>query len=257
MSSRALGVLMDDGSPTLSASSAGDAGLSGLLAKMKGDYDVVKSRLGFNNPETNGTTFSLRREYFRISEGPEGDLAWQQRLELLVSKNLLGEADVAAHAMQFGGDVVAAQPGFLITFPSTIEDGRNFSGLDYQALDSNYTSTNFATKIHSTGVVFEGYQGIAPCLICQGGPGAGEDHPDHNHNDDLEATPYVYLIPSGLDTMRTPPLGGALGLKQQLEARHPGQRSSCRRARGHCPLHLQREGHQTPPQDLLLFRKLR
>jgi hypothetical protein len=213
ISSRALGVLSDDGSPTLAASSAGDAGLSGLLAKMKGDYDVVKGRLGFNNPETNGTTFSLRREYFRIPEGPEGDLAWQQKLESLVSKNLLSDADIAAHAMQLGGEDVAAQPGFLITFPTTIEDGRNFFGLDYQALDSNYTPTNFATKIHSAGVVFDGYQGMAPCLICQGGPGDGEDHPDHNHDDDLGATPYVYLIPSGLDTMRTPPLGDGQGLR--------------------------------------------
>ena len=213
VSARALGILNDDGTPTISASSVGDAGLSGLLAKMKADYDVVKGRLGFNNPETNGTTFSLRREYFRIPEGPEGDLAWQQKLESLVTKNLLSDADIAAHAMQLGGEDVAAQPGFLITFPTTIEDGRNFFGLDYQALDSNYTSTNFATKIHSAGVVFDGYQGMAPCLICQGGPGDGEDHPDHNHDDDLGATPYVYLIPSGLDTMRTPPLGDGQGLR--------------------------------------------
>jgi hypothetical protein len=213
VSARALGIIGDDGLPTISASSVGDAGLSGLLAKMKGDYDVVKGRLGFNNPETNGTTFSLRREYFRIPNGPEGDLAWQQKLESLVTKNLLSDADIAAHAMQLGGQDVAAQPGFLITFPTTIEDGRNFFGLDYQALDSNYTPTNFATKIHSAGVVFEGYQGMAPCLICQGGPGDGEDHPDHNHDDDLGATPYVYLIPSGLDTMRTPPLGDGQGLR--------------------------------------------
>jgi len=213
ISSRALGVLDADGQPMLSASANGDPGLSGLLAKLKGDYDVVKGRLGFNNPETNGTTFSLRREYFRIPEGPEGDIAWQQKLEGLVTKNLLTDADIAAHAMQLGGAEASAQPGFLITFPTTIVDGRNFFGLDYQALDSNYTSTNFATKIHSAGVVFDGYQGMAPCLICQGGPGEGEDHPDHNHDDDLGATPYVYLIPSGLDTMRTPPLGDGAGLR--------------------------------------------
>ncbi len=211
ISSRALGVVGPDGQPMLSASANGDPGLSGLLAKMKADYDVVKGRLGFNNPETNGTTFSLRREYFRIPDGPEGDLAWQQKLESLVTKNLLSDADIAAHAMQLGGEDVAAQPGFLITFPTTIEDGRNFFGLDYQALDSNYTSTNFATKIHSAGVVFDGYQGMAPCLICQGG--AGENDPDHNHDDDLGATPYVYLIPSGLDTMRTPPLGDGQTLR--------------------------------------------
>lgn len=203
ISSRALGILDEDGQPTLSASANGDPGLSGLLAKMKGDYDVVKGRLGFNNPETNGTTFSLRREYFRIPDGPEGDMAWQQKLETLVTKNLLTDADIAAHAMQLGGAEASAQPGFLINFPSTIEAGRNFFGKDLAPGDSDFSTTSFATKISSLGVVFEDYQGMTPCLVCADGGG----DPTHNHDDALSATPDVFLIPTGLDTMRTPPLG--------------------------------------------------
>jgi hypothetical protein len=207
ISSRALGVVGPGGQPALSASSSGDPGLSGLLAKLKGDYDVVKGRLGFNNPETNGTTFSLRREYFRIPDGPEGDIAWQQKLESLVTKNLLIDADIAAHAMQLAGD--AAQPGFLIEFPTAIVAGRNFFGKDLIAGDNDFSTTNFATKISSVGVVLEGYQGMVPCLICQGGGG----DPTHNHDDALSATPDLYLIPTGLDTMRTPPLGDGQAIR--------------------------------------------
>ncbi|MEN9019813.1 MAG: hypothetical protein ABF370_04805, partial [Verrucomicrobiales bacterium] len=205
ISSRALGVVGPNGEPTLSASATGDAGLSGLLAKLKGDYDVVKGRLGFNNPESNGTTFSLRRELFRIPDTPDGDTAWQQALEGLVTTDLLTDADIATHAMQLGGTDVSSQPGFLLSFRSVIEDGKNFFGKDLLAGDSTYTTSNFATKISSLGVVFEGYHGMAPCPICLQG---------HDHADALSATPYVYLIPAGLDSMRTPPLGDGSPLRE-------------------------------------------
>ena len=197
--SRALGILDENGHPTVSASATGDPGLSGLLAKLKSDFDVVKGRLGFNNPETNGTTVSLRREYFRIPDGTEGDVAWRQKLESFVKNDLLIDADIAAHAIQLGGAEAVQQPGFLLSFPSAIEDGRNFFGLDLRPGDSTFTTTHFATKVHSLGVVFDNYRGMSPCLICQNGPG----DPTHNHDDALSATPYVYLIPTGLDTMRT------------------------------------------------------
>jgi len=208
----AFGVFDASGNPTLSASANGDPGLSGLLAKLKGDYDVVKGRLGFNNPETNGTTFSLRREYFRIPDGPEGDIAWKHKLEALVTTNLLADADIASHAMQLGGVEASSQPGFIVTFPTVIEAGKNFFGKSLMAGDGHFTTTNFATKVNSMGVVFKGYQGMRPCLICQGGGGG----PSHNHDDALSATPHVYLIPTGIDTMRTPPLGDGSGLRSWM-----------------------------------------
>ncbi len=207
ISSRAIGVLDGNGQPTHSASVNGDPGLSGLLAKLKGDYDVVKGRLGFNNPETNGTTFSLRRELFRIPDTSAADVAWQQRLESFVTTDLLHDADIAAHALQLDG--AESQPGFLIPFQTVIEDGRNFFGLDLMAEDSAFTSSNFATKISSVGVVFEGYEGMAPCFVCDAGF-------FHLHADGLSATPYVYLIPAGIDSMRTPPLGEGRALRHWL-----------------------------------------
>lgn len=206
ISSRALGVVGPDGQPTLSASSTGDAGLSGLLAKLKADYDVVKGRLGFNNPESNGTTFSLRRELFRIPETADGDIAWQQVLEGLVEVDLLRDATIATHAMQLGGNEASPQPGFLVEFPTLIEDGKNFFGKTLAAGDSTFTTSNFATKISSLGIVFDGYHGMAPCPICL----------QADHGDALSATPYVYLIPAGDDTMRTPPLGDGQALRNWM-----------------------------------------
>lgn len=207
--SRALGII-ENGVPQLSASANGDPGLAGLLAKLKQDYDVVQTRLGFNNPETNGTTFSLRREFFRIPDGPEGDIAWQQQLEALVKNDLLADADVAIHALQLGDGDAAPQPGMVLEFPTTIEAGKNFFGKELLAGDSRFTPTSFATKIHSFGVVFDGYQGMRPCQVCANGPG----EETHNHDDALSATPYVHLLPTGLDTMRVPQLGNTEALRR-------------------------------------------
>ncbi len=88
IASRAIGVVVD-GDPQFAGSQTGDPGLSGLLAKLDNDYSVVESRLGFNNPDTYGTTFSLRNELFRILSTTEGDDAWQEILEGSVVDNLL------------------------------------------------------------------------------------------------------------------------------------------------------------------------
>jgi hypothetical protein len=48
--SRALGVVRD-GEPQYAGSTTGDPGLSSALAEMKADWDVVRGRLGFNNPD--------------------------------------------------------------------------------------------------------------------------------------------------------------------------------------------------------------
>src|SRR5262249_23520874 len=65
ISSRALGVVVN-GQPQFAGSDTGDPGLSSALAEMKSDWDVLKSRLGFNNPDGYGTIVSLRTENFRI-----------------------------------------------------------------------------------------------------------------------------------------------------------------------------------------------
>ena len=63
--------------------------------------------------------------------------------------------------------------------------------------------SNFATKIAASGVVFKDYIGMDPYTI--GTPGASG--PASSDPDGLSATPYVYLIPAGIDYMLAPPLG--------------------------------------------------
>ena len=203
--SRALGLLNDAGEPTFAASEQGDPGLSGFLARMKTDWDVVKGRLGFNNPDVYGTTFSLRSELFRLPNDTSGDRQWKELLAQLTISNLLENADIAAHALQVDTADGTPVAGIVIEFPTEIATGLNFFGQPLASGDHRFTESNFATKIHSAGVVFEGYDGMDACHLCSSGA-AEHQLADHGPNA-LSATPHVYLIPVGTDAMRTPPLG--------------------------------------------------
>ena len=201
VASRALGVI-ENGRPQFAGSQTGDPGLSGLLAKLEGDFSIVESRLGFNNPDTYGTTFSLRREFFRILETADGDEAWREVLESHIVDNLLEEEDFATFALAGGDPDGLPVPGILIAFGTEINDGKNLFGLPIASGDSFFSPSSFATKIFSSGVVFEGYRGMNLDGIL--GDGSGGDLPG---TDDLSATPYLYLLPTGSDFMRAPPLG--------------------------------------------------
>ena len=206
VASRALGVI-ENGRPQFAGSETGDPGISGLLAKLEGDFSVVESRLGFNNPDTYGTAFSLRRERFRILETEEGDEAWREVLEAAIVDNLLDDEDVAAYALSIGDPNGLPVPGIILEFSTQINDGVNLFGLPIAAGDSFFSPSSFATKIFASGVVFEGYEGMHLDGIITGPLGGEPLGPD-----ELSATPYVYLLPVGDDTMRAPPLGdtGAL-----------------------------------------------
>jgi len=205
IASRSLGILDESGQPTFAASQLGDPGLAGLLAKLKSDWDVVEGRLGFNNPDQYGTTFSLREEYFRIPKTTDGDRLWKEKLTELAQANLLADSDVAAFALQVDQTDGTPTPGFVVSFPSVIQAGNNFFQKPLAAGDHRYTESNFATKIAAAGVVLEGYKGMDPCLVCTTPGGVGPD--TSGHANALSATPHVYLMPVGTDTMM-PPLGG-------------------------------------------------
>ena len=203
VSTRSLGLIGEEGQPQFAASSTGDTGLSGLLFQLKEDWDVVEGRLGFNNPDTYGTTFSMRTEHFRQIADPSTAGVWQGTLQASMVDDLRNDPDVAAHALQIdAGDVPI--PGIVIPFSTEVRDGVNFFGHPLAAGDHVFSPTSFATKIHSVGVVLEGYKGMDPCLVC---PNTGPGPVTSEHPDALSATPYVYLIPVGQDVMRTPPLG--------------------------------------------------
>lgn len=202
VSSRALGDLTG-GVPQATVSTLGDAGLAGTMARLQADWSVAKPRLGINNPDVNGTLFSLRRELFRLVDGTPGDTAWQQTLEQHVMSNVMADPDVAVYARNLRKADGSAVPGIVIPFSTTIQHGMNFFGLPLAAGDHNYSPSNYATKIYSVGMVFDGYVGMDP--FRSGTPNAGG--PNSAAPNALGATPYAYLIPVGTDYMLAPPLG--------------------------------------------------
>ncbi len=222
VATRALGLRDAAGQPIFGASSTGDPGLSGQLAKLKGDWSSVRTRLGFNNPDTYGTVFSLREELFRIprdtpsasgdtdvNDDSQEDKTWKEKLQTLMVTDLRNDADVSAHCLQISGSTTPV-PGFIIPFSTTVTDGLNFFGQPLAAGDHTYSSTSFATKIHSAGIVLDGYVGLD--AYATGSPTA--TGPNSSAPNALSATPYVFFIPTGEDTMRTPPLGDGSELRR-------------------------------------------
>jgi hypothetical protein len=207
ISTRSLGKFTN-GTPVAITSAAGDGGLANILARLDADWAAAKPRLGINNPDQNGTLFSLRQELFRIradaGAGSEDNKAWQQILEQHIMSNLLNDPDAAIYCSNLAKPNGAAVPGIIIPFSTTISHGLNFFGLPLAAGDHAYSPSNFATKIHASGVVLQGYFGMDPYAF--GTPNAG--FPDSSSPDALSATPYLYLIPAGRDKMLAPPLGG-------------------------------------------------
>ncbi len=187
-------------------STSGDVGLAGVLGQLNDEWSVVKGRLGINNPDRNGTVFSLRQELFRIrSDQPTADdnLLWKQVLQQHIMSNLLNDPDVAIYCNNIRKADGSAVPGMVIPFSTTIQEGLNFFGWPLAAGDHAYTQSNFATKIASAGIVFQGYIGMdAYAAGTFGAAGPASSNPNA-----LSATPYAYLIPAGKDSMRAPPLG--------------------------------------------------
>lgn len=212
VNARALGV-MTDGEPQFAGSNTGDPGLSSVMAEMLADWSVLKGRLGIKNPDAYGTTASLRLENFRILPGSEGDEAWKDVLLQGRKANLLDDSDVRRYCMQIDARNGLPVPGIILEFGTTIADGLNLFGKPLAAGDHAFSPASFATKIFHIGVALEGYKGMDDPNANGSAVGeAGAASPiDPNLTfldpDALSATPYIYLIPVGLDSMRSPPLG--------------------------------------------------
>ncbi|MEN9576536.1 MAG: hypothetical protein RL514_4391 [Verrucomicrobiota bacterium] len=218
VNSRALGVVKS-GEPQYAGSNTGDPGLSSVLAEMKADWDVLKGRLGFNNPTAYGTTVSYRMENSRIVPGSEGDTTWRDLLNRARRSNLLEDEDVRRHCMQLAPANSLTVPGLVIEFSTTIADGRNFFGRELAGGDHYFDPSYFATKIFSVGVAFEGYRGMDDPVANSGVVGStgstSPADPTANFLDpqSLAATPGIYLIPVGVDSMRSPPLGDSSAVR--------------------------------------------
>lgn len=214
INSRALGVIQK-GEPQFAGSNTGDPGLSSALAEMKADWEVLRGRLGFNNPDAYGTTVSLRTEHFRILPDASGSNNWQQVLQVARQRDILEDADVRRYCMQISNGDGLPVPGLIFTFSTTITDGYNLFGRQLAGGDHAFSPSSFATKIFGVGAALEGYRGMdnppANGGAISSGGGTSPGDPDLTFLDPLalSATPYIYLIPVGVDSMRSPPLGDA------------------------------------------------
>ncbi|MBI4657418.1 MAG: LamG domain-containing protein [Verrucomicrobia bacterium] len=214
VNSRALGV-MRNGEPQYAGSNTGDPGLSSALAEMKTDFDVLKGRLGFNNPNSYATTVSLRMEKERIIPVADGHATWQDVLEHGRKANLLDDDDVRRNCMQIDRGDGLPVPGIVLEFSTTIEDGANLFGRTLAGGDHYFDTSLFATKIFGVGVAFEGYVGMdnpvanSSAVNAAGGFSPPDPTTTYLGSKSLAATPGIYLIPVGVDSMRSPPLGDA------------------------------------------------
>lgn len=180
--SRSLG-LVENGLPH-TGSGQGDAGLADPMARLIQNWNLVlKGQLGFNNPQTETGRFSLRSEFLRIQAGAQGSAAWREALTRFIVPNLLEMEEFKRYCIPFTPQQ-PVEPAIVIPFDTTINFGENFFGWPAGGGDNDYDSTHFATKIRSVGVWFANYNNLV--------------------NNGMINTPRVYLVPVGVDIMRSP-----------------------------------------------------
>ncbi len=151
-------------------------GLSEQLVRLRANYDVLKGRLGLNNPQVENTGFSLRHEQARTD-----GTGWRQLLTNSRHADLWEVPEFRRYCRPPQARAAGKVPGLVIPFSTETVFGRNFFGRPLGAGDSAFNPTNFANKIAAAGVSFNGY------------PVAS-----------LAATPQVYLVPAGVDVMTIP-----------------------------------------------------
>jgi hypothetical protein len=162
----------------------GSGGLADPLGRMKDNFEVLKGQMGFNNPQTQASRFSLRHELLRLRDS--SDAKWRQELMRYYTPNIYNHDDVARLAKRPYGET-GLQPGLVIPFGTNVTQGFNFFGRPLGPDDGAYNATQFVTKIASVGVWFEGYD-----------------------TDRLARMPYAYLLPAGSDVIRPRDTSGTL-----------------------------------------------
>lgn len=168
--------------------SVGEPGLADILARMKADWDVLKSRFGFNNPESETSRFSLRTELFRIAPDSSGEDEWMEVLMQSKVDDLNQLTEFRRYCRPFT-DTTNAEPGLVIPFSTCVIAGQNYFGRNLAGGDNAYDASHAATKVRSMGVWFKNYD--ITYNTNAAGPG-------------LANQPRVYLIPVGEDVLRSP-----------------------------------------------------
>jgi hypothetical protein len=161
---------------------AGLPGLADPMARMSANYKVMKTQMGFNNPQTETGKFSVRNELFRLRDGAGDSTAlWQAKLKESLVDDLWKVPEFRRFCRPMAPESAGAQPAIVIRFPTTVTFGLNFFGWPLSGGDSAYDPSQYATRIRSAGIWFEGYDGAG-----------------------MSMTPRVYLVPVGADVLRSP-----------------------------------------------------
>ena len=165
-----------------------DGGLWDIVTRMKGNWDVLKGRLGVNNPDVSTKWFSLRYSLFRIDPGAKGDAAWRQELAKYAVPDIFADPEVLRYCQRPQGSAAALrEPGFVIPFSTTVNLAENFFGRPLLGGETTFSSSDYAVKINSVGVSFAGYDSLTV-----------------QSADGLSVEPNIYLVPVGYDYMRAP-----------------------------------------------------
>jgi len=175
---RSLGQMVSD-SPVI-----GRLGLANSLARLRENFMVLKPQLGLNNPQTELDRFSLRHEWLRVSPDAADTAAnanWRAALQRARMTNLWELPEFRRYCRPFAPASEGPQPGLVLRFPTEVVFRHNYFGWPLGPTDSAYDSSQFATKVKSVGVWFSDY------------PVTG-----------LSQTPRVYLVPVGMDILRSP-----------------------------------------------------
>ena len=193
VATRQLGAFDSGGGPIVADD--GDLGLSGYLAQMEANWQVLKPRLGINNPQPYATWFSLRRELYRILPDAAGDAAWGRELAKHWTDDIASDPDFRRHCQPFQSQfgLREKEPGLVIPFETTIDFAKNLFGNEIAGGDHAYDSSWYSTRIAAAGVWFENYNQLAPGAA----KGAATE---------LADTPVAYLVPVGFDCLRAPGL---------------------------------------------------
>ena len=173
----------------VTSSGTTDGGLWDVVTRMKANWDVLKGRLGVNNPDKPAKWFSLRYERFRIKPDASGDEAWRRELRKYWKDDIYAIPEVARHCqpLQSENPTAMKEPGLIIPFSTSINNAENFFGKTLQGGESQFSSADYATKIAAVGVDFAGYDR----LTTQTTTG-------------LATEPNIYFVPVGTDYMRAP-----------------------------------------------------
>ena len=160
------------------------SGLADPMKRMYQNFQVLKSQLGFNNPQIETNRFSLRQELFRIRMDSNSNQHWRDTLAAHKVADLWTDPLYGPYFRRYCrpvGHEGISEPAIVIPFDSTVTSRLNFFGWPLGGGDSYYSATNFATKIRSVGVWFSNYNAVG-----------------------LAQTPRVYLLPVGEDVLRSP-----------------------------------------------------